>query len=172
MKKLTFAFIACLALFQSATDAAIPALNASLLEYEAITFAIGNNPDFQTIIDPNEFIVDIRKMRTKVDAETITYRITTRTRDDELVHIASAELRAENDAENHSNKYDRCKHHHHKHHHKYHPINLYIAELKVSVNPDSESNVVEVLEFKKVARQIRVPENKTLPQEVDSVESN
>lgn len=77
MKKLIFSFIACLAFVQP-TYAATSGLTESLLEYEAITNAIGA-PDFD-VIPVGEFIIDIKRYKPKqVDTlGTVKYLIETR----------------------------------------------------------------------------------------------
>lgn len=134
MKKLAFSLIACLAFVQS-TYAATSALTESLLEYEAITSAIGTDPTFQTLISPVEFIVDIKRITHKVDITgTVKYRITT------FVLSATAGANALMEQEAHS-----CGGHKNRRN-----TNIYVATLNVSPNPGIGPNIVTVLTIKKV----------------------
>lgn len=78
MKKFIIFFIACFAMIQS-TYAATSALTESLLEYEAITSAIGTDPTFENVIPATEFIIDIKRLTRKIDVlGTVKYEILTR----------------------------------------------------------------------------------------------
>lgn len=77
MKKFFVLLIASVAMLQSA-HAATSALTESLLEYEAITDAIGTNPDFENVIPQTEFIIDIKRITKQINIlGTVKYRIVT-----------------------------------------------------------------------------------------------
>lgn len=77
MKKLAFSILACFAFVQS-SFAATSALTDSLLEYDAITSALGTNPKFENVIPAGEFIVDIKRITKQIDSfGKVQYRITT-----------------------------------------------------------------------------------------------
>lgn len=138
MKKLAFSLIACLAFTQS-SFAATSALTESLLEYEAITSALGTNPNFQDIIGADEFIIDIKRITRKIDVTgKVKYAIVTRVINDNFVEepVSSS---------------DRHKHHHHHHHHHTH---TYIATLDVAPNPEIGPNIVTVVSIKQKHRQV------------------
>jgi hypothetical protein len=137
MKKLAFSLIACLAFVQS-TYAATSALTESLLEYEAITSAIGTDPNFENIISPVEFIVDIKRITRKVNITGIVkYRIVTR------VICSTAGINASEIQEEYSSGNPKHKHCHDS-------TNIYVATLNVSPNPGIGPNIVTVLSIKKV----------------------
>lgn len=150
MKKLAFSLIACLAFLQS-TYAATSALTESLLEYEAITSAIGTDPNFQNIIGPNEFIVDIKRITRQVDIlGTVKYDITTRV----ISTTGSVSATVEQEAlEMHSGE---------SHKHRQH-TNKYVAKLNVSPNPGIGPNIVTVLSIKQVLSQTSTIFNADLP---------
>ena len=129
MKKYALSFIcACLAIAPFA-HAATSALTESLLEYEAITDAIGTNPDFQNVINASEFIVDIRRITKQIDIlGQVKYKIVTRSVD-------------ENDNES------GC--HRNRHHHR---TKIYVAKLNVAPNPAVGPNIVTVLSIKPAKR--------------------
>jgi hypothetical protein len=78
MKKFVVFLIACVVMVQAAYGAT-SALTESLLEYEAITSAIGTDPNFQNIIPPNEFIIDIKRLTKHLDVlGDVEYKILTR----------------------------------------------------------------------------------------------
>lgn len=115
MKKLVISLIACLAIVQG--YAATTALTESLLEYQAITTAIGTDPTFQGIIPPIEFIVDIKRLTKQINSfGEVRYGILTRTVGDGT----SCEC--------------------HKH-----PITKYIATLNVAPNPGIGPFVITVI---------------------------
>lgn len=121
MKKIVIFFIAFVTMIQS-TYAATSALTESLLEYEAITSAIGTDPSFQNVISPTEFIIDIKRLTKEIDIlGEVRYGILTRTLSDE----------SDQDR-------NRCKHRHSR------PIR-YIATLLVSPNSGIGPNIVTVL---------------------------
>lgn len=77
MKKFAIALIASMAFVQS-TYAATSALTQSILEYEAITTALGSNPEFEDVISPSQFITDIKRITPDVNVTgTIKYQIVT-----------------------------------------------------------------------------------------------
>jgi hypothetical protein len=141
MKKFALTLIACLAIAQS-SYAATSALTESLLEYEAITNAIGTDPNFQNIIPVTEFIIDIKRLTRQVDITgTVKYEIDTRV------------LTAQNDDNSH--KHRRHKHRHHKHKHRHnHNTNTYVAVLNVAPNPGIGPNIVTVVSITQI-RQTR-----------------
>lgn len=142
MKKIAFFLIACLTCMQS-TYAATSALTESLLEYEAITTAIGTDPNFQNIISQNEFIIDIKRITHQVDITGIVkYDILTRVISAPGNVVASMEQEA---IEMHSSGSHKHKHHHH--------TNSYIATLEVSPNPGIGPNIVTVLSITQVRSQ-------------------
>lgn len=117
MKKFIVALLACFAMVQS-VNAATPPLTESLLEYEAITSAIGA-PDF-TVIPVTEFIVDIRRLTRQLDIlGEVRYEILTRTPGE--------------------SSGTEC----HSKHKKDRPIK-YIATLNVAPNPGIGPNIVTV----------------------------
>lgn len=124
MKKFVTSLVACLAILQSA-HAATPALTESLLEYEAITNAIGD-PGF-TVIPVTEFIVDIKRITKQINVlGEIRYKIVTQ-------DAATVD--------------DGCGcHNNRRKEHKY------IAVLLVSPNPGIGPNIVEVLRIERVRR--------------------
>lgn len=134
MKKLAFSLIACLAIVQS-THAATSALTESLLEYEAITTAIGS-PNFQ-IIDVSEFIIDIQRITRKIDTiGQVKYKIVTRE-----PRVSSSDLNTLAEAEYNENfavsgHRDRC------HQDRTH---TYIAILNVAPNPGIGPNIITVV---------------------------
>ena len=78
MKKLALTLLASLA-FVSFANAATSGLTESLLEYEAITNAIGTDPNFENVISANEFIVDIERITRKINViGTVKYEIVTK----------------------------------------------------------------------------------------------
>lgn len=117
MKKFLFSLAACAAMVQSAF-AATSALTESLLEYEAITNAIGTNPDFENIIPPDEFIIDIKRLTRRIDVlGEVKYGILARTVTD-------------------GDEWD-CRHEH--------PCPIrYIATLNVAANPGIGPNIITV----------------------------
>ncbi len=140
MKKLAFSLIACLAFTQS-TYAATSALTESLLEYEAITSTIGTNPNFQDIISPNEFIIDIKRITRRIDITgLVKYAIVTRVIDG-AGDQSSSERRK------------------HRHHHN----NTYVATLDVSPNPGIGPNIVTVLSITQRHRQMNTYFDTDLP---------
>lgn len=140
MKKLAFSLIACLALVQS-TYAATSPLTESLLEYEAITTAIGTDPTFQNIIGTSEFIVDIKRITRKVNTLGIVkYFIKTRVISSEGDVNASTEGLDMNSDESPASSPS-------------YRTNLYIATLNVALNPGIGPNVITVLRIKKVCNQ-------------------
>lgn len=127
MKKLFITLVACLAFAQS--HAATSALTESLLEYEAITSALGTDPVFENIIPTSEFIIDIKRITHRINITgTVRYKIVTRT--------VTASESADDELEASSS------HHHHHHKNKYH---FYIAELNVAPNPGIGPNIVTVV---------------------------
>lgn len=120
MKKFVIFLIACVAMIQHTYGATSP-LTESLLEYEAITSAIGTDPNFQNIIPTNEFIVDIRRLTKQLNVlGEVKYLILTRIPTDEFDH--------------------EC----HEHHHSI----IYIATLFVAPNPGIGPNIVTVLSIR------------------------
>jgi len=127
MKKFILSLIACVALVQSSyAVTATSALTESLLEYEAITTAIGTDPSFETVIPATEFIVDISRISKRLDVlGDVRYEIVTR--------IPRTEFESEDLESNASQK-----------HHDNHPIK-YIATLNVAANPGIGPNIVTVV---------------------------
>lgn len=120
MKKFIASFIACLALVQS-SYAATSALTESLLEYEAITTAIGTNPIFENIIPPTEFIIDIKRLTRQVsNLGEVKYGILTR--------VLTSDSTTGCDC-----------------HKRHHFSNRYIATLNVAPNQDIGPNVITVV---------------------------
>lgn len=77
MKKFAISIIACVAMAQCMYAATSP-LTESLLEYEAITSAIGTDPNFQNVIPTVEFVVDIKRITKQVNVlGEVEYRILT-----------------------------------------------------------------------------------------------
>jgi hypothetical protein len=139
MKKFALALMACLAIAQS-SYAATSALTESLLEYEAITNAIGTDPAFQNVIPVTEFIVDIKRLTRQVDITgTVRYEIDTRV------------LTAQTDENSNRHRHHKRKHHKHKHRHR-HNTNTYIAVLNVAPNPGIGPNIVTVVSITPVAQ--------------------
>jgi len=130
MKKFAFSLIAGLALIQ-ASFAATSALTESLLEYEAITTAIGTNPSFQNVIPPTEFIVDIKRITRQIDnLGQVQYEIVTKT-------VTANTVGPEGIDASHS--------HDKSHHHNRSTIHRYIATLEVTANPGIGPNIVTVV---------------------------
>ncbi|MBA3817171.1 MAG: hypothetical protein H0X29_11780 [Parachlamydiaceae bacterium] len=120
MKKFITCLVACFALVQSA-NAATTILTESLLEYEAITSAIGTDPNFQNIIPSTEFIVDIKRLTRRIDdLGEVRYGILTRILNN-----------------NNGSNCD-C---HKKHHH----TNRYVATLNVASNPALGPKIITVV---------------------------
>lgn len=137
MKKLAVTLFACMALMQS-TFAATSALTESLLEFEAITNAIGTNPLFQNVIPATEFITDIDRITPQVDITgNVKYEITTRVLNSASESSLSIE---EENFEHYSTSQHRGRHRQN---------NTYIATLFVSPNPAIGPNIVTVLSIKK-----------------------
>lgn len=123
MKKFVFALIACIVMVQS-TYAATSALTESLLEYEAITNAIGTDPNFQNVIPSTEFIVDIKRITKEINIlGTVKYEIVTR----DTAETAKS-----------------C---HDKHIRR---VIRYIATLSVAQNPGVGPNIVTVVSIVRV----------------------
>lgn len=79
MNKSLFAFIAYFTIAQYA-HAAVAPFYESVLEYEAITSALGTNPNFQSIINPSEVIIDIKRMTQQINSiGEVNYEIVTGT---------------------------------------------------------------------------------------------
>ena len=146
MKKFALSLIACLA-FGQATYAATSALTESLLEYQAITSAIGTNPTFENVIGPNEFIIDIKRVTHQVDVlGQVKYEIVTRViRGIETAREAAIEQEI---LEKHSSG----SHHRNKRHR----MNTYIATLNVTANPGIGPNIITVVNIKKVNSQTHI----------------
>lgn len=129
--------LTCLALVQSGY-AATSALTESLLEYEAITSAIGSDPNFQNVIDVTEFIVDIRRLTRQINVlGVVKYEIVTR------LSQAFTQFKASDEMVENPGKSD--KGHHHRTH-------TYIARLNVQQNPGIGPNIITVLSIQKVRR--------------------
>ena len=121
MKKFIVSLIACITMVQS-TYAATSALTESLLEYEAITSAIGTDPTFQNIIPVTEFIIDIKRITKKINVlGKVKYEIVTR---------ASSDGSSKHDKHLRSIKY--------------------IATLNVAQNPGIGPNIVTVVSVEQV----------------------
>lgn len=83
MKKIALTLIACMA-FTSFAHAATSALTESLLEYEAITNALGTDPTFENVISQSEFIVDIKRETRRINVTgEVVYEIVTKEFDTE-----------------------------------------------------------------------------------------
>lgn len=120
MKNFVLSLIACFLMVQSGY-AATSALTESLLEYEAITNAIGD-PSF-TVIPATEFIIDIKRITKKINVlGEVKYKIVTRT--PEEVPASS-------------------RHHHSR-------TVKYIAVLNVAANPGIGPNIITVVSIKPV----------------------
>ena len=79
MKKFVIFLITSVAMIQS-TYAATSPLGESLLEYEAITSAIGTDPAFQNVIPQNEFITEFKRLTKHINVlGEVRYGIVTRT---------------------------------------------------------------------------------------------
>lgn len=131
MKKIAFSLIASFALIQSA-HGATSALVESLLEYEAITSALGTNPNFQSIIPQNEFITDVKRITKEVNSVgEVRYKIITK-------DVFPADWWS-----NESN----CSSHHHHHRHEHDNKHVYIATLLVVPNSGIGPNIITVLEI-------------------------
>jgi len=130
MKKLALSLITCLSMV-SFGYAATSALTESLLEYEAITSAIGTNPEFQDVIPVTEFIIDIKRITRKVNIlGQVKYEIVTRvlTPTGTVGSVDPEAIEA------------------HSHSHKNHiQSNSYIAILNVTANPGIGPNIVTVV---------------------------
>ncbi len=125
MKKFAALLIACIAIFQSGY-AATSALTESLLEYEAITNAIGTDPTFEGVIPATEFITDIKRITKEVDITgEVKYKIITE-------DVATTPTTGH------------CGCHKKNHHH------TYIAVLSVTPNPGIGPNIVTVVSITKV----------------------
>lgn len=124
MRKFAAALIVGLAIVQSSYAATSP-LAESLLEYDAITSAIGTNPEFENVINPSEFIIDIQRITKKVNfIGDVKYKIVTRVpRNDHL-----------------GEQGEKGSHHKHRHH-----THLYLAIVNVAPNPEIGPNIVTVL---------------------------
>jgi len=139
MKKLAITLIACLAFVQA--QAATSALTESLLEYEAITFALGTDPSFENIIPQNEFIVDIRRITKGVNVVgTVRYEIFTR--------VITANEQTDLDQDMLETNSHRCKK---RRRHRPSEIHAYIATLDVAPNPGIGPNIVTVVSITPVA---------------------
>lgn len=138
MKKFALSLVACLALVQSAYAATSP-LAESLLEYEAITSAIGTDPNFDSIINPSEFIVDIQRITKQVNVlGNVEYKILTR-----LPPPPTALSHCESSSSSSSSH--KHKHHHHHHHHHNLETRTYIVTLSVEPNPEIGPNIITVI---------------------------
>lgn len=121
MKKIVIFLIACFALTGSTYGATSP-LTESLLEYEAITSAIGTNPEFENVISSNEFIIDIQRLTRELNVlGVVKYGIVTR--------IPSGGSDSPECHENHNTF-------------------KYIAKLFVAPNPGIGPNIVTVLSIR------------------------
>lgn len=119
MKKFILTLVACLAFTQ--IHAATSPLAESLLEYQAITNALGA-PD-QTYIPQTEFIVDVNRITHDVYVlGTVKYKILTRNPSNLEEPTVSC---------------GPCQHHHRLH--------KYIAELLVEPNPGIGPNIITVI---------------------------
>jgi hypothetical protein len=118
MKKIIASIIACTVMLQaSPTFAATSGLSESILEFEAITSALGTNPAFQGVIPQNEFITKIKRLTKKVDTlGTVKYGIVTKV--------------ISNGMGGHS---------HEKHH------GVYLATLNIAPNPAIGPDVITVV---------------------------
>ena len=138
MKKIAFSLITSFALIQS-VHGATSALSESLLEYEAITTALGTDPAFQSIIPPSEFVTDIKRTTNEINMTgEVKYRITTE-------EVASFDWWSD----------DRncSSHHHHRHHHHRHEHenkHTYVATLLVVPNSGIGPNIISVLNIMEV----------------------
>lgn len=125
MKKFALSLIACLVVLGSVQAATSPLIE-SVLEYEAITNAIGA-PDFQ-VISPSEFIIDIERRTKKIyNTGVIKYIITTRATNFSDDQSSSGPEKA--------------------------PINFYLVKLNVAPNPGIGPNIITVLSIKNTRRQ-------------------
>lgn len=135
MKKFVMTLMACLATVQS-IHAATSALTESLLEYEAITSAIGTDPNFQNVITPIEFIVDIKRLTRAIDVTgSVKYEI--------LTQIPNSDGSSSNSVHSHS--------HHHNHPRR---TTTYIAILDVAPNPGIGPNIITVVSISKSHSQL------------------
>ncbi len=126
MKKFVITLIACFAAVQSMHAATSP-LTESLLEYEAITNAIGGDPSFQDIIPVTEFIVDIRRITRQINTlGEVRYEILTRTINDE------SGSHCHDSIESHAMKSKHAR------------SIKYIATLNIAPNPGIGPNIVTV----------------------------
>src|SRR3954465_1385903 len=133
MKKLIFSCITCFATVSS-LQAATSGLAESLLEYEAITTALGTNPLFENVIDPTEFIIDIKRITKEVDVTgRVRYKIVTALPGFQLDSSRSS-----------------SSHHHHHHHHQ--DRHTYIVTLQVTPNAGIGPNQITVLEIRETHR--------------------
>lgn len=133
MKKLLITLAACLACVQA--HAATSPLVESLLEYQAITNALGGIDPQLAVIPADEFIIDIRRITHDVAVlGKVKYEIVTRvpSHDDEAM---VGEEMLKSGSHSHS-------HHHHTH--------TYIAKLFVELNPGIGPNIVTVTSIKRV----------------------
>lgn len=122
MKKFVILLITCIAMVQT-SFAATSALTESLLEYNAITNAIGSDPNFQNVIPVDEFIVDIKRLTKRIDIlGTVKYGIITRT------------VTADNNQDDSRSK-----------HRKRNRPHRYIATLNVAQNPGVGPNIITVV---------------------------
>jgi hypothetical protein len=125
MKKFAIVLVLCLAIIQP-MYAATSALVESLLEYEAITSAIGSNPCFQNVIPQIQFIVDIQRITKQVNVlGEVKYKILTRVPNIEPVEAAHKKSHCKKDKKNPR-------------------LITYIATLNVAPNPGIGPNIVTV----------------------------
>ena len=149
MKKLALALIACMAM-TSFAQAATSALTESLLEYEAITSALGTNPNFENVISPTEFIVDIQRITRSINVlGEVKYEIVTRTPRSLTANATFEEEALENEA----SSSDSSSHHNRQRTH------IYIAILNVQANPGIGPNIVTVVSIDPAPHNFRLFNN-------------
>jgi hypothetical protein len=127
MKKFAICFIACVAMIQS-TFAATSPLTESLLEIEAITNAIGTDPNFQNVIPTSEFITEINRITKQINVlGEVMYEILT------VVPMEDTD----------------CSESSSRHHKKHSRPVRYIAVVNVAANPGIGPNIVTVVSIVK-----------------------
>ncbi len=137
MKKLALTLMACLAI-GSYAHAATSALTESLLEFEAITSAIGTDPDFENVIGPAEFIFDIHRITRQIDVlGKVKYEIlTVEPRSTHLANKTCVICEQNNKTGCGRNNKNR--------------IHKYIAILNVEPNPGIGPNIITVVNIKPI----------------------
>jgi hypothetical protein len=129
MKTILYSILGCMAMAQ-VSYAALPALQESIAEYNAITTALSSNPNFNTVISSSEAIIDIKRLTRQVNVTgTIRYKIVTRS--------------VSGDSSTSVETCNRC--------HRNHNSNVYIAVLVITPNDSLGPFVITVQSITQVS---------------------